>query len=86
MKEETIARLKRFLEHAPPLEIRGTQLAGFEVEDVKVCVNCSTRILDRGCSLGDNPEPIWDGPVDCDVCGATYSKERTPREGESNVC
>ena len=66
-RDEIIQRLKEFLKYAPQ-KTAPSQVKGWDVDGVLVCANCAGRIMDRGCNLGHGALPIWDGPVDCDIC------------------
>ena len=67
MKKETIERLQGFMEHSPVVINSPSPVAGWNVDDVIVCKSCAARIMGRGCKMGTNVYPIWDGQVFCEI-------------------
>lgn len=79
-RDEALAYLRTCLEHEPQYTFFHDRplagLLGWRCLGVTICSLCAWRIIKRGCSLGKNPEPIWDGEVDCDL--HPKSKGATP--------
>ena len=67
-RHETIRRLRQALEHAPPAGGSSpSKVKGWIVDGVEVCDHCAGRILARGCRLGEDPTPLWDREVTCEI-------------------
>lgn len=73
-ESETLATLRRFIEHAP----RETKsaVAGWHVgpEQLPVCGGCAGRIIDRGCGLPLPADPVWEagGKEACCLCDRIF--------------
>ncbi len=67
---ETRDRLRRCLEHAPKTTAP-SPVKGWLVDGLPVCANCAGRLMDRGCSLGDELNPLYIFDF-CHVCKNSY--------------
>ena len=69
-REERIALARRFIEHAPAAQSAPPDLMGWNGLGVNVCVDCSGRIIGRGCDFTlIATKAVWKpATIQCDVC------------------
>lgn len=83
-KHDRVNLGKRFLEHAPRTTGKpASGLLGWHCTDTFVCVECTGRIMARGCDLDavvPNANAAWDElpkwVKGCDLCGRMYDNTR----------
>ena len=80
------------IEHAPQNDVirmdnqPGNLLGFVDDEELFLCVNCSSRILARGCQLNRTARPVWDSTdYLCALCNGDHQPSSARRHQPCNA-